>query len=102
MSIIELETAKAFLDVIHTDDDAKLQLLLDGAEDEARQYLDRDTLAELADGASSDGVPDLPASLVVGILLLLQASYQADPDQAAALRVAAEIKLAPFRANLGA
>ncbi len=35
MSLIPLDTAKSFLDVIHDWDDAKLQLLLDGAEDEA-------------------------------------------------------------------
>jgi len=36
MSVITLSEAKAFLDVIHSSDDTKLQLLLDAAEDEAR------------------------------------------------------------------
>ena len=39
MSLIPLDTAKSFLDVIHDWDDAKLQLLLDGAEDEACQFM---------------------------------------------------------------
>ena len=44
MSMIPLDTAKSFLDVIHDWDDAKLQLLLDGAEDEACQFMWRQSL----------------------------------------------------------
>jgi len=44
MSIITLSHAKAFLDVIHSADDAKLQDLLDAAEDEAVQYMGRGLL----------------------------------------------------------
>lgn len=107
MSVISLETAKAVLDVIHTADDAKLQTLLDGAEDEAVQFMNRGLLQpypaeELVDGALV--VPPLdkpPASMVLGVLLLLQAAYQATPDDAEKLRRAAEIKLQPFRIGLG-
>lgn len=108
MSVISLETAKAVLDVIHTADDAKLQTLLDGAEDEAVQFMNRGLLQpypaeELVDGALVV-VPSLdkpPASMVLGVLLLLQAAYQATPDDAEKLRRAAEIKLQPFRIGLG-
>ncbi|MGL4711661.1 MAG: head-tail connector protein [Shewanella sp.] len=41
MSTITLEQAKQFLDVIHDEDDAKLQLLLNAAEDEACQFMGR-------------------------------------------------------------
>lgn len=93
MAVLTLAEAKAFLDVIHDGDDAKLQLLLDGAEDEALRFLDREDASDWAAGA--------PDSVKVGVLLLLQASYQAAPVEAAAFRQAAEYKLMPYRQNLG-
>ncbi len=109
MSVIQLATAKAYLDVIHSADDAKLQLLLDGAEDEAVQFMGRGLLQPHPTAVIVDGVlviaPPLevpPASVVLGVMLLLQAAYQATPDDAAKLRAAAEIKLHPFRIGLGA
>ncbi|MEG7359934.1 head-tail connector protein [Pseudomonas citronellolis] len=105
MSLIPLETAKAFLDVIHDSDDAKLQLLLDGAEDEACQFMWRQSLDGLCNcEESSEAVSseqELPPSVVVGVLLLLQANYQAAPDEIDTLRKAAEVKLMPYRCGLG-
>jgi hypothetical protein len=101
MSIINLETAKRYLDVIHNADDAKLQMLLDGAEDEAAGYLGR-SLIDLRPEESSSEQPDaIPASVVLGVMLLLQAAYQAAPDDADKLRKAAEIKLTPQRIGWG-
>ncbi|HBO7072950.1 TPA: phage gp6-like head-tail connector protein [Pseudomonas aeruginosa] len=105
MSLIPLDTAKSFLDVIHDWDDTKLQLLLDGAEDEACQFMWRQSLDGLcncddcSEVVSSD--PQLPPSVVVGVLLLLQASYQAAPDEIETLRKASEVKLMPYRCGLG-
>lgn len=99
MSVIDLSIAKDYLDVIHDADDAKLQALLDGAEDEAAQYMGQ-TLGELVGTESSSG--SLPGSVLVGVMLLLQAIYQASPDDAAKLRIAAEIKLTPHRVGWGA
>lgn len=120
MSIITLAEAKAFLDVIHTSDDAKLQALLDGAEQEALDFMNRtdftaicvpwpedhedydsDTL--VAGEQMSDVVAEygMPASVRTGILMLLQASYQADPDDAAKLRRIGETFLFPYRCGLG-
>lgn len=96
MSLIPIEDAKSFLDVIHDWDDAKLQALLDGAEDEALQFMGRDSWDDLA---GDDPLP--PASVVVGVMLLLQASYQAPPDDIPKLRQAAEVKLMPYRCGLG-
>ncbi|HCD9749533.1 head-tail connector protein [Pseudomonas aeruginosa] len=105
MSLIPLDTAKSFLDVIHDWDDAKLQLLLDGAEDEACQFMWRQSLDGLCNcDESSEAVssePGLPPSVVIGVLLLLQASYQAAPEEIATLRKAAEVKLMPYRCGLG-
>jgi hypothetical protein len=99
MSAITLSEAKSFLDVIHSGDDAKLQILLDAAEDEAKQYLNRDDLEEWDSNISS--TDPVPASIKIGVLLLLQSNYQATPDEMEQLRKVAEIKLQPYRINLG-
>lgn len=99
MSQITLSEAKGFLDVIHNSDDAKLQLLLDAAEDEARAFMNRDDLIERDSNVSS--TDPIPGSIKIGVLLLLQANYQASPDDADKLRKAAEIKLMPYRLEMG-
>lgn len=120
MSVIDLSEAKAFLDVIHDADDSKLQMLLDAAEDEAAQFMWRVAvngacrtmpLNVIDPSAPSDAVlepvaddiesGELPASVKVGVLLLLQASYQAAPDEVEKLRSAAEVKLTPYRCGMG-
>ncbi|MGI2095462.1 head-tail connector protein [Shewanella glacialipiscicola] len=97
MSTILLEQAKQYLDVFHDEDDAKLQLLLDGAEDEACQFVGRESLSILVDETTAL----LPASITTGVMILLQASYQASPEDALKLRKAAEIKLTPYRIGWG-
>ncbi|ACK47081.1 conserved hypothetical protein [Shewanella baltica OS223] len=97
MSTISLEQAKQFLDVIHDEDDAKLQLLLNAAEDEACQFMGRESLTILLDETNAE----LPASITMGVMILLQANYQATPEDAAKLRKAAEIKLTPYRIGWG-
>lgn len=99
MSAITLSEAKAFLDVIHSFDDTKIQLLLDAAEDEAKQFLNRDDLEEWDSNISS--TDPIPGSVKIGVLLLLQSNYQATPDEAHKLRQVAEIKLQPYRLELG-
>lgn len=99
MSAIALSDAKDFLDVIHSSDDGKLQILLDAAEDEARAFMNRDDLYEWDSNVSSND--PIPGSVKIGVLLLLQANYQATPDEADKLRKAAEIKLMPYRIDLG-
>jgi len=99
MSAITLSEAKGFLDVIHSSDDSKLQLLLDAAEDEARAFMNREDLIEWDSNVSS--TDPVPASIKIGVLLLLQANYQATPDDAEKLRKAAEVKLMPYRLDMG-
>lgn len=91
MSIIDLHIAKKYLDVIHSADDDKLHLLLDAAENEAAEFCNLD----LSDW------DEVPSSFVLGVMLLLQAAYQASPDDAAKLRQAAEVKLMPHRICMG-
>ena len=92
MSVIALADAKSFLAVIHDSDDVKLQNLLESAEDEAAMFLNV---------ANLDEWTELPYSIYIGVLLLLQASYQASPDDIAKLRMAAETKLMPYRVEMG-
>lgn len=92
MSVILLADAKAFLDVIHSSDDDKLQNLLDAAEDEAARFLNV---------ASLDEWSELPFSIFIGALLLLQSNYEASPDDIPKLRAAAEGKLMPYRVEMG-
>jgi hypothetical protein len=106
MSELNLEVAKQYLDVIHNADDEKLQLLLDAAEDEALQFMDRENLSYWVDccGESSSEVSSeqlMPASVRLGILILLQAAYQATPADQEQLRKIAETKLMPYRCKLG-
>jgi hypothetical protein len=99
MSTTTLEEAKSFLDVIHSADDDKIQLLLDAAEDEARAFLNREDLEEWNSNISS--ADPVPGSVKIGVLLLLQSNYQATPDEAEQLRKVAEMKLQPYRIELG-
>lgn len=92
MSVIALADAKSFLDVIHDADDFKLQNLLESAEDEAAKFLNV---------ASLDEWTELPYSIYIAVLLLLQANYQSSPDDMAKLRMSAETKLMPYRVEIG-
>lgn len=111
MSVINLQVAKDYLDVWHDDDDAKLQRLLNAAEDEALQYMDRNNLVDWDDCCSeavsseseSEVVSEqpMPPSVELGILILLQAAYQATPADQQQLRNVAEVKLMPYRCKIG-
>jgi hypothetical protein len=116
MSVVTVEEAKVYLGVVHNHDDARILQLLQDAEDECVQYLDRDELPRIGqscpdecDTSVDTSIPavsdsaDLPASVRSGILLIVQAGYEGkDADEMAKLRKAAETKWAPFRCNWGA
>lgn len=96
MSILSLESLKASLRVIHDEDDALLQELLDGAEAEACRILNLDGLPE---GESLDVMPDVRTA----VWLLVSADYEAPTaDEAGKRRYAAETKLWPYRVRMGA
>ena len=112
MSTVRIEQLKAFLDITHNEDDAKLQEIIDGAEDEALQFLG---LAELprrsaptareCDSNTPDPVSDsddLAPAVRMGIYLLAQGMYEAkDAAEMDLVRQAAEVKLQPYRCGLG-
>lgn len=102
MSVVTLSYVKAYLGVIGSDNDTVIQLLLDAAEDEAKQFMDIesfDEILEINSESPSEGV--VPASIRHAIIVLVQAGYNASPSDAIQLRKVAQIKLQPFRKNLG-
>jgi len=109
MSAIPLEIARRRLRVIGNHADADLQQALDGAEQEACRYLNREQLPTLPQDwpcSSSEEVPSsedpVAPDVVEGVLLLVMASYNAvDPATVEGYRRAAEVKLHPYRLQLG-
>lgn len=115
MSVVTVEQAKTYLVVTHNHDDVRILQLIQEAEDECLQYLDREVLPRIGascpdecDTAAPDPDPasdsdDLPASIRGGILLIVQGGYEGkDADEMAKLRKAAETRWAPFRCKWGA
>lgn len=102
--MVSLTLAKQYLDVLHSADDAKLQLLLDAAHDSAREFLG---VAAFSDLYNSDAVPVsssevlLPPAVQLGVLIYLQAAYQASPQDAEQLILVAERTLMPYRQGWG-
>ena len=109
MSLIPLSEAKAFLDVIHDADDMKLQLLLDSAEREALDFMNRVRFdfecppceSESESESESEPPEEMPPPVRTAVLFLLQRNYQANPDDGMKLRAAAEVLLMPYRCQLG-
>lgn len=110
MSAISLDIAKRRLRVIGSYNNADLQQALDGAEQEACRFMNRTQLPTLPqDWPSSESSEEVPSSedpvapdAIEGVLLLVLASYNAaTPEEVAGYRAAAEVKLHPYRVNLG-
>jgi hypothetical protein len=107
--VIALATVKAYCRVTHSLDDTLLQTLLDGAEAEAMRFMNRSELpgAEytLPEDSSSepdiDTEPSVAPDVLVAVALLVSMDYDADPDERAKLRAAAECKLMPYRTEMG-
>lgn len=112
MSVNLLAAVKAHLRLTHSDQDAYIQSLIDGAEDETKHYLGRDELpkrdAPYPD-CTSDGTDD-PASdsddiaptVRTGIFMLVQALFDGvDAEQMEGIRAQAFALMRPYRANWG-
>lgn len=116
MSIVTLAKIKLDLRIAHASDDALLQILLDGSEDEAIQFMNRTQLPVLpltyppqydaAGALVAEVVPTaetLAPSVYPAIFMLVKAKYEAaNADEAAKLRAVAEVLLQPYRARMGA
>lgn len=110
MSTIDLAVAKRRLLVIHDLDDTDIQQALDGAEQEALRYLNRDYLPTLPldfpESSSSEDIPSsedpVAADVVEAILLLVKASWEPmTPTEIEGYRKAAMVKLQPYRLQVG-
>ena len=109
MSVIALADVKAALRVIHSADDALLQNLLDSAEDEALRFLNRDQLPTLPldypEESSSEDIPSsedpIAPSVFTAVVILVKIDYEAAPGDIETLRRAAEVKLQPYRTQMG-
>ena len=111
MSAVTVEEIRAFLRIIHTDDDDLLQTLIDAAEDEARRFTNRSQLPtlplEYPGESSSEEVPSsedpIAPSVRMAVYYLVQSKYEgAKPDDVPKIRQAAETLLWPYRSELGA
>jgi hypothetical protein len=113
MSVVLLSDVKAWLRLTHDNDDALLQILVDGAEDQACQYMNRTSLPrigqECPDECDTARVEDpvsdgdtLPPAVRSAICIMVQVEYEAQPDDREALDRAWQQKLWPFRCGLGA
>lgn len=108
---VSVAEIKEILDVRHDSDDAKLQRLIENAEDECRQFLNRSQLPQEdpetnspfeSEREPSSDSSTLAPSVRQAIYLLVEAAYdRLDPSEIRAFREAAEIKLYPYRIGLG-
>lgn len=112
MSLVKVEDMRAYLRVIHTSDDPLIQRLIDGAEDEALQYMDRkelprrnETAVDECDSNTPEVVSDsddLAPSVRAGIYMIVQAQYEGlSADDVQKFRAAAEVKWTPYRNQWG-
>ena len=113
MSVVTVAQVKLHLRVFQSLDDTLIQLLLDGAEDEAKQYLDREELPRRDDGCAdchsdssldpASDSDDIAPTVRIGIFLLVQALYEGtNPDDMIRLREAAMAMMRPYRCRMGA
>jgi len=92
--MITLEQVKADLRVTHDEDDGLLEILLNGATDEALLYMNRAQLPTVDDV--------VVGSVYTAVFLLVRGMYDTtDPAQMTAIRQRAEVMLQPYRQDLG-
>ena len=89
-----LADVKAALHVIHNADDDYLSRLITSATNEFARF----TNAEV----DSDGNVEMNQDAFNGIVLMVRADYEVEPDKRPALRSAAETLWMPYRTGLGA
>ena len=112
MSVVTVEQVKEYLNQIHSLDDAKIQLLIDAAEDEAKRFLDRnelprkdDPFADCRSDSTADTASDsddLAPSVRTAVMVLVQALYEGnDPEEIDKLRQVAFAVMRSYRDRMG-
>jgi hypothetical protein len=115
-STITLDVVKLALRVTHDHDDEDLERRLRSAEQECLRYTGRSQLPTLP--VDYPGVSDCPSDVpseevpssedpvapdvVEGIILMVQAGYEGDPQDRASYRKGAEALWSPYRVGWGA
>lgn len=106
--VVTLEEVKQDLKVTHDADDTILRTYIDAAENEALQFMDRESFGDVCpcDEVSSEEVssetPVIPASVKTAVFFLVRGMYDAStPETVRGYRAAAETLLMPFRCRLG-
>ena len=92
-----LTDVKDALRITHDDDDKLLKRLIDSACYECVKFLNLDD-----DGDAQSVVLELPANVFNGVVLMVQADYDGDPEKRETYRNAALNLWQPFRENIGA
>jgi len=92
-----LTDVKEALRITHDDDDKLLKRLIDSASYECAQFLNLD-----ADGDAQSQIMDLPPNVFNGVVLMVQADYDGDPEKRNAYRDAALNLWQPLRLDIGA
>lgn len=92
-----LTDVKDALRVTHDSDDKLLKRLIDSACYECVSFLNVN-----ANGDAQSAVMELPANVFNGVVLMVQADYDGDPEKREACRNSALNLWQPFRLNLGA
>lgn len=112
MSVVSVADVKKHLRQFLNFDDDLIQMLIDGAEDELKRYLDRDELPRRNDPCAdceSDSTAnpasdsdDLAPSVRMAVFCLVQALYEGtDPDDMVKLRAAGLSMCASYRCRMG-
>lgn len=96
-SVVTLAEAKTYLRVVHDDDDALIQSLIDAAEQWAMRTMRTTTLEVLE--VETD-IPSVPEDVKTAIKLHVRSSYEeTDPDKAQKWAGVAEQILYPYKAS---
>lgn len=83
MALLELETVKRHLRIMHDEDDAEISVYQAAAESIVTEYLDRQVVAADAEPTKPDGILITPA-IVASILLVAADLYEnREPDMKA-------------------
>lgn len=112
MSIVTVAQVKLHLRQFQDLDNTLIQMLIDGAEDEAKLYLGRDELPRRDDPCAScesdsslepaSDSDDIAPTVRSGIFCLVQAIYEGtNPDDMEKLREAGRSMMRPYRCRMG-
>lgn len=91
-----LTDVKDALRITHNDDDALLKRLIDSACNECINFLNAD-----ANGDAQSAISDYPTNVFNGVILMVQADYDGDPEKRNAYRDAAINLWQPYRTGVG-